>query len=138
MKKRLIMFFAVLFVPVVLISFKTSLAEETAASLEVTELVMAKNVVDLTPVDDSTIFTSDVGTLYFFSKIKVEVESATIFHTWYYKNEKVAQIELNVKKALGFRTYSNKKVLDHQKGEWKVEVFDADGNVLKSVSFTVN
>jgi hypothetical protein len=138
MKKLLKISFALLFVPVILVSFfTTSLAEEAAANLEVTELVVAKNVVDLAPVDTAASFTSDVGMLYCFSKVKVQEESATIFHSWYYKNEKVAQIELNVKKSDGFRTYSSKTILSDQKGEWKVEVFDAAGNVLKSVTFTV-
>lgn len=137
MKKIFNVSVTVLLVSVFLFSAaKISRAEE-AKSLEVVKLVIAKDIVEREPVDEGDSFTSDVGSLYCFSKIKVNVESAKIFHCWYFNDEKVFQIELGVKGSPGFRTYSNKTIMDNQKGNWEVEVQDADGNVLDSVKFTV-
>lgn len=108
-----------------------------SAELQVTELVVSAAVLDRTPVDVRDRFPSDIKTVWCFSRIKVDVESAVIYHVWYYNNEKQFQIGLNLKRAPGFRTYSSKGIMEHQKGEWRVDVTDADGNVLKSVSFKI-
>jgi hypothetical protein len=138
MKKIFKITVVVFLVSLVTLSFiNASFAEEAKAKLEVVELVIAKDVQNMEPMDVGIAFTADVQKLYCFSKVKVEEEAATVYHSWYYNDEKVTQVELNVKKSPGFRTYSNKTIMSSQKGKWEVEVQDAEGNVLKSVSFTI-
>jgi len=116
-------------------AFSISLAED--ADLEVLDIKVAASIVDREPVDIADTFNSDIGQVYCYSKIKVNTDSSTIYHLWYLNEEKVTQIELNVKKAPGFRTYSSKTITAQHKGNWEVEVQDASGNILSSVKFTV-
>ncbi len=119
-----------------LLSFTvTAHAEEAAVST--VDVVMATAIVERNPVDASSTFAADIGTIYCFSKLKVAVDETTITHTWYYKDTERAKIELKVKRARGWRTYSSKNIREHEVGEWKVEIADASGALIDSVTFTV-
>jgi hypothetical protein len=48
----------------------------------------------------------------------------------------MAIVNLPLKKGAKWRTYSSKR-LGGLKGEWKVELQDADSNLLQTVGFTV-
>ncbi|MFC1856043.1 DUF2914 domain-containing protein [Thermodesulfobacteriota bacterium] len=136
MTKVLTILLAVLFISGSLANFAG--AEEGEATLSVLELKMALDVVEREPVEVSEAFGADVERVYCFSKIKVDEDAASIFHVWYFNGEKVTQVELNVKRSPGFRTHSNKAIMNHQKGAWKVEVQDSEGNVLQAIEFTVS
>jgi hypothetical protein len=140
MKKILKLFLSASFVLLILVSFsRSSFAEEAAgATVTVVDLKIAKDIVEREPVGISNTFPANVGKLYCFSRLKVDVDATSIFHSWYFNDEKVTQVELNVKKSGGFRTYSSKTIMENQKGKWEVEVLDTEGNVLKSITFTIN
>lgn len=104
--------------------------------LSVERMEIALDVVDLEPVDAGKEFSSDVEELFCFTQIKGAEGETTIKHVWYYENELVAEIKLPVKSSL-WRTYSAKKILSSWTGEWTVDVFSAEGEILKSMTFTV-
>ena len=104
--------------------------------LSVERMEIALDIVDLEPVNAGKEFSADVEELFCFTQIKGAEGETTIKHVWYYENELVAEIELPVKSPL-WRTYSAKKVLSSWTGDWTVDVFSAEGEILKSMTFTV-
>lgn len=140
MKKLSSIFVVTILLSLAAISYvRPSSAEEAAKpGLEVLELVIARDIVNREPIDIGESFPSDVQKLYCYSKIKVDIDATKIYHSWYYNDQKVTQVELNVKRAPGYRTFSNKTIMPGQKGKWEVEVQDSEGNVLSSITFTVN
>jgi hypothetical protein len=107
-----------------------------AAQLGVSVAAICKNVVDREPVDAGISFAAAVGKLYCFTKI-IGAESPTqITHVWYFDGNERARVDLAVNGA-SWRTFSSKIIQEHELGAWRVDVMDAEGNVLKTLEFEV-
>lgn len=90
----------------------------------------------LKPVEPGRRFPAGVGKLYCFSRISnVEIETE-VHHVWYRGTEERLRIALPVKPP-SWRTYSWKRIQPTDFGEWRVDICDAAGNVLKTVVFEV-
>jgi len=77
-----------------------------------------------------------IGKVYCFTKVTTTAPT-TIKHVWYFGGTAVHTMEL----AIGgspWRTWSNKTVAPGMTGSWKVEIQDASGAVLKTLTFSVN
>ena len=84
-----------------------------------------------------SVFSSDVGKLYCFTKLSSDTDSSEISHVWFYNDKQVAKIDLPMK-AKSWRTWSAKTIWPTWKGDWRVEIQDSNGNVIKSISFRIN
>jgi len=117
---------------------QTAIEEEKRAttSLKVSEIGVCTGIVDRQPVNENTIFSSDVGRIYCWTKINGAMEPTEIKHIWYYGNEKLREIKLDLK-YVTTRTWSYKNISPSQVGDWKIEVVDINGNVLKTIVFKI-
>ena len=91
------------------------------------------------PVDDlGQYVTTQQGTvrkLYFFSHIK-DMANREIIHRWLYKGEEKAAIVLNIGSD-DWRTYSSKNIPWQWQGEWQVQVWHEDLQLI-SYTFSLN
>jgi hypothetical protein len=71
--------------------------------------------------------------VYFFTEV-VGFEGSTITHRWSRGDEVHAEVPIAVGSPR-WRAYSSKKLLRSWTGEWRVDVLDAEGNVLGSKRF---
>jgi hypothetical protein len=106
-----------------------------ATASEVTEASIATDVVNLTPagIDDS--FPSDVGNLKAYTKI-TGANGTTITHKWYRGDKLMAAVALHIGSD-SWRTYSSKNILEDWTGDWRVDVTDENGTILKTLNFEV-
>lgn len=104
--------------------------------LQVEEAVICKAVVDRTPQDSGETFPADVGQLYCFSRIIGGAEGTTITHVWKMGDTQMAAIDLNIGGS-PWRTWSSKIIDPTWTGAWTVDIQDAQGNVLQTLSFTI-
>jgi hypothetical protein len=109
---------------------------QKAPELEVSVAAICKDVVDHEPVDSGNSFTVSVGKLYCFTKITGAQSPTHITHVWLFDGTERARVELAVN-AVSWRTFSSKIIQQHELGAWRVDVLDAEGNVLKSLDFEV-
>ncbi len=111
-------------------------APVAAQELGVTvEAVIARDVVDREPVDAGSAFTADVERLFCWMKVEGAEAGTMLEHVWKFAGyEWVVPLEVG---ATHWRTFSNKRILPEWTGEWTVEIRDETGNVLKTVTFTV-
>ncbi|HHL73792.1 MAG TPA: DUF2914 domain-containing protein [Bacteroidetes bacterium] len=107
-----------------------------AGSLTVERMVIAENVVDREPEGDGTSFPAGTEKLYCFTHIKGAQEETTITHRWMMGDSVMAEVQLPVK-STSWRTWSSKNFVPGWAGEWKVQVLDGAGNVLKETSFVL-
>jgi hypothetical protein len=127
-------------------------AAPPAPSLTVEEAVMCTGVVDRVPQGipqaaapateaqpGTTAGGGDapfpLGKVYCFTKVSGTAPT-TIKHVWYFGGNAVHTMEL----AIGgspWRTWSNKTVPPEMAGDWKVDIQDANGAVLKTLNFSV-
>jgi hypothetical protein len=106
----------------------------TCLAIEVIDAAICKDVQGKQPVGTGNSFTPDVTKVWCWSKIKDG--QGTIKHIYYHNGQEVATVVLNVLSP-NFRTYSSKKILASQTGQWRVDIVDQNGVVLKSLEFVV-
>ena len=87
-------------------------------------------------VNPDSSFSADVGQVYCFTRITGADTETSITHIWYLDGVEMATVELTVR-GPNWRTWSTKTIFSDWTGEWSVDVLDAEGNLLRSKSFTV-
>lgn len=111
-------------------------AVEESVAVEVVRAVVATGVQEREPVGVDSIFTADVGTLYFYTVFEGDFVEMTVDHVWVHEGEELARVPLTVQ-GPRWRTWSSKEVLPAWTGAWTVKVVDANGTEHASVDFTV-
>lgn len=133
MKNRTIRFASVMLVSFMVVFAATA---ATAADLQVEDAAVCTDVVDRQPVDSGTSFSVSADRLYCFTRIVGAQDPTQVVHVWYFGDEERARVTLSVGGS-NWRTYSSKQLQEHEIGAWRVEVLDADGNLLETVAFDV-
>ncbi len=111
-------------------------AATMAQGLTVETGVICTSVEERAPVDADTTFSVTDETLCCFTKITGAEDETTISHVWYWGDVERARVELTIR-GISWRTYTSKRIQEHEVGAWRVDILDAEGTVLKSVRFTV-
>ncbi len=111
-------------------------AGEDAGALSVARGVMALRVENREPVGEGGSFEPGVGQLTCYTVIEGAAEGTVIYHVWMHGDELVAKVQLPVRGS-PWRTWSTKRILPGWIGAWTVRIEDADGNILKSLPFTI-
>ncbi len=111
-------------------------AQETGQGVRVEDAAIATDVIDLTPQGVSDTFPATISKLYAFTRIVGAEGETMVKHLWFYKDRLMAEVELPVRSP-SWRTYSSKNILPSWTGNWRVDITDEDGNLLKSLEFTV-
>lgn len=114
-------------------------AQSEPSDLKITEMAVTTKVVKGSPIDAvRRISSSSVQTLYCFTRLQAPKGiDTTMKHIWYLNDQVVVEDELPVKGSR-WRAYSHMPVKKGVSGAGRCEVRDADGTVLKSVSFRIN
>ena len=73
---------------------------------------------------------------HYFSEF-VGADGKTLSHLWYLNNELLSKVDFRVGSPHRWRVYSKKRIAPDQIGEWRVDITDASGKVLKSESFVL-
>ncbi len=115
---------------------ETQPAAPVTLSLIIEEGVVCTGVVDRVPQGAAETFTPDVGKLYCFTKVSGASGGTTIKHLWYRGETLLHTQELSIGGS-PWRTWSNKTVTPDMTGTWKVDIQDADGNIITTLNFTV-
>jgi hypothetical protein len=110
--------------------------EET---LKVSEMTVTTRILRRNPVDSvRRISAASAKTLYCFTRVAApDDEERSISHVWYRNGEVMGEYELPVHGSR-WRTYSKMVIEKGMRGAWRVDALDDEGNLLKSVLFTMN
>lgn len=127
MKKKIITSLAVLLL---------GLATTQAQDLKITQIEFATSIENREPLGVDTAFASSVGTIFCFTRIEGASDTTQITHSWYYKEQEKARINLTIKSD-DWRTWSSKQIQDSWTGRWRVMIEDDKGNVLATKTFNI-
>lgn len=122
------------------------IAQDKAAKKEAAEQVKAEETLEITlkfgtGVEERVLqgeaesFAGSTEKVYCWTHIKGAKEGSEFKHIWYLADKKVVEVVLPVKSA-NYRTWSS-KTISGQAGEWKVEIVDSEGKVVKEGKFTI-
>lgn len=109
------------------------------SGIRITELAVTTKIVKGNPIDlVRRISSSSVKSLYCFTRTTAPAGTdTTITHVWYNGEEKVGEYVLPVK-GEKWRTYSKKNIQKGWAGDWRVEVLDSNGTLMKVIKFRMN
>lgn len=114
----------------------TAAAPSSGDTVAVAGAVLTTGIQDHMPVDTLSSFPSDVGRVYLWTRITGASDSSIVAHVWYRGDTEEARVQLPVLSP-DWRTYSTKLIDPSWTGPWHVDVVNANGEVLRTVSFEV-
>jgi hypothetical protein len=115
---------------------KEEAGAQEAPGLKIARLVLGTGVENREPVGVSETFPASIEKVYCFLEATDISQDTEVSFVWYHGEKEMGKTTLPLKMGSRWRTYASKN-LGELKGEWKVEIRDAAGNVLKDVQFKV-
>ena len=107
------------------------------SELKIEQAVIAKAVENREPVEPGETFSKDLGKVFCFVKVTGAKSETEIKMIWSHGDKgSLGAITLPVK-AGTWRTWSSKKIDAASAGDWKVEIKDANDNLLTTVNFKI-
>jgi hypothetical protein len=112
-----------------------------AAAKEVTGFTIARAVIgtgveNSEPVGVAETFPASTEKVYCFLEAKDIGQDAEVSFVWFHGQKEMLKTSLPLKQGPRWRTNASKN-LRGLTGDWKVEIKDASGNLLKEVTFKV-
>lgn len=111
-------------------------ALKQAGLFAVSRIAIAEGIDNKEPVGTGETFPASAEKVYCFIEATDIKADTTATFVWFYGGKEVHSLELPLQEGSRWRTFSYKN-LRGQAGEWKVEIRDAEGTTVKSVSFKV-
>ena len=108
----------------------------TSGQFTSVETVACTGIVDRMPTGEGTIFPETTDTVYVWTKLTGALDTTSIKHVWFHGANEIASVELPVRSS-SWRTWSYKSIIPDWAGDWEVKIEDSQGNVLKSVKFSI-
>ena len=129
----------VLFVSVILCAGLCKNAPAVAADaiqIELQRAVICENVKDLQPVNPAIAFSLTIGKVFCYTEFSSITQETFVLHKWYRQDALVTEKKLLLKPPR-WSTYSSIQLRESDKGPWRVNVVNADGQTLKILRFSV-
>jgi len=110
-------------------------AKETAP-FAVKRLVVGTGVENSEPVGTAETFPASTEKIYCFLEATDITKDMEVSFVWYNAEKELSKFSVPLKMGPRWRTYAYKNVRE-MKGDWKVEIKDPDGKVVKDIKFKV-
>jgi hypothetical protein len=107
-----------------------------AAGFTISRTVVGTGVENNEPVGAAETFPGTTEKVYCFLEAADIAKDTEVSLVWFHGQDEKLKSTLPLKEGKRWRTYADKN-LRGLKGDWKVEIKDADGNLLKEVKFKV-
>ena len=111
-------------------------APAPASGLTISRMEIAGSVENREPVGTAASFPASQEKVFCYVELKDVPKDAAITFVWTLGANDMGKVSQQVKKSSRWRTWSSKTIAG-MKGEWKVDVLDEAGAVLKSATFKV-
>ena len=107
-----------------------------ASGIIMTRLAVGTGVDNREPVGVAETFSSSTEKVVCFLEAGNIAQNTEITFVWIYNGQDVLKTNLTLKAGSRWRTKADKNLYG-KKGDWKVEIRDQSGNVLKDIKFKV-
>jgi hypothetical protein len=106
------------------------------AGLTLTEAVMCESIESYAPQTPAVVFSIEIGKVSCYSNFDPVPEKTYIYHRWYFKDRLTTRKRLYLKPPR-WGTYTSIQLREADRGPWRVEITDKDGNILKILRFSI-
>ncbi len=106
------------------------------SGLTISRAVMGTGVENREPAGVATVFPATTEKVYCFLEAANIPKDTEISLIWFHGQKEMRKMSLPLKAGSRWRTFAHKN-LGGLKGDWKVEMKDAEGKLLKDLAFKV-
>jgi len=106
------------------------------AVLTLSEAVMCEGIASYAPETPAVVFSINIGKVNCYSKFDPVPEKTFIYHSWYFKDRLTTRKRLYLKPP-SWATYTSIQLREADRGPWRVEITDKDGNIFKTLRFSI-
>ncbi len=111
-------------------------APASAPSLTISRMEISAGVMDRKPLDIGTTYPASQEKVYCYLEFKDVKKETTVNVVWMLGQNEMDKVPLTIKPYPKFRTWTS-KTINGMRGQWKVNVLDDNGSLLRSATFTV-
>ncbi len=104
--------------------------------LTLAEAVMCESIESYAPQTPAVVFSINIGKVNCYSNFDPVPEKTHIYHRWYFKDRLTTRKRLYLKPPR-WGTYTSIQLREADRGPWRVEIADKDGNILKILRFSI-
>ena len=115
---------------------KTALPRQTVAKLTLEQAAMCEEIKEYTPYNSAVVFSIKIGKVSCFSSFDPVPEKTFIYHKWYHQDKPSTKKKLTLN-APRWATYSSILLRETDKGPWRVEISDQNGNLFRILRFSI-
>ena len=112
------------------------LATAQSAGLVLGESTVCENVQNGSPEQAAVAFSVSLKRVYCYTDFSTVAEKSFAYHNWYLRDNLKASVKLTVRPPR-WSTYSSIQLRDSDKGPWRIEITTEEGNILKTLRFSV-
>ena len=109
---------------------------EKAVPAVLKKAVLCEKIVRSNPVNEGVVFSSGLQRLFCFTYFDPVYSESRIYHKYYFNDKFINKYPLSIKPP-SFATYSRIELRESDKGPWRVEITDAEDNVLTEIRFSI-
>ena len=104
--------------------------------LQTAKAVMCESVQQSAPVNPAAVFSIELGKVACFTEFEQVRQHTVVRHKWYRKDNLISVKRLSVNPDHRFSS-SSMQLRDADKGPWRVDVTDAEDNLLATLRFSI-
>jgi len=104
--------------------------------LHLSEAVICENLDNFKPLNPSVVFSVQMGSVMCFTAFDRVPTQTSIFHDWIRQDKLIFRKKL-VLKTPSWSSVSSIQLREADKGPWRVEIRDIDGNLLHTLRFSI-
>ncbi len=104
--------------------------------LTLTEAVMCEGIESYAPHMPAVVFSINIGKVSCYSNFDPVPKKTHIYHRWYFKDRLTTRKKLFLKPPR-WASYTSIQLREADRGPWRVEITDKDGNILKILRFSI-
>lgn len=109
---------------------------EKPPSLTLVRALMCEGMREFEPENETIIFSATLGQAACFTAFDPVPEKTEIHHNWFRKDQPDAKFRLTLKTPK-WASFSKIRLKSSDVGPWRVEITDANGNIFKTLRFSV-
>lgn len=111
-------------------------ADPAGQAFRLVRAVMCETIEGYEPRHIGVVFSVNVGRISFYSAFDGVAEATFIDHRWYRRDELVTSKRLTLRPP-SWATYSSIQLREADKGPWRVEIWDAREQLIRTLRFSV-
>ena len=138
--RRLTFFFAlIILVPFLSHAFaqkKESPSKATPKRLTLVQAATCEGIKDNGPKNRAIVFSIKIKRVHCFTTFDPVPKKTVIYHKWYFRDKLRARVKLSLKTPR-WSTFSRIGLRNGDKGPWRVEIADEEGNIFGILRFSV-